>query len=83
MTQRAQMIGSAVSQLINVMTARDLKDTGPNESVSARVHRQSRKAEKIIDAAFFWQRDPGHCERAFLSDVDDALALLAEIEMRN
>jgi len=82
MTQRAQMIGSAVSQLINVMTARDLKDTGPNESVSARMHRQGRKAEKIIDAAFFWQRDPGHCERAFLSDVDDAHALIAETETR-
>ena len=78
--QRLHMIGSAVSQLINVMTARDLKDTGPNESVSARMHRQRRRRERIIDAIHFWQRDPGHCERAFLSDVDDALDLLAEIE---
>jgi len=80
--QRVEMIGSALSQLINVATARDLKETGPNESVSARVHRQHRKAERAIDAIFFWQRDPGHCERAFRSDVADAVALLAEVEMR-
>ena len=80
MMQRLRMIGSALSQLVNVMTAFDLTETGPNESVSARMHRQKRKAEKIIDAVYFWQSDPGHCERAFLSDVDDALDLLAEIE---
>jgi len=82
MMQRVHMIGSALSQLANVMTARDLTDTGPNESVSARMHRQRRKGERIIDAAFFWQRDPGHCEKSFLSDVDDALALIAETETR-
>ena len=79
---RVQMIGSALSQLANVMTARDLTDTGPNESVSARMHRQRRKAEPVIDAVYFWQRDPGHCERAFQSDVFDAVALLAEVEMQ-
>jgi len=82
MMQRVAMIGSALSQLINVMTARDLKETGPNESVSARMHRQRRKGERIINAVFFWQHDPGHCERAFQSDVTDAVALLAEVEMR-
>ena len=82
MMQRVHMIGSALSQLANVMTARDLKDTGPNESVSARMHRQRRKGELAIDAVYFWQRDPGHCERAFLSDVDDAHALIAETETR-
>ena len=40
MMQRISMIGSALSQLGNVMTAVDLTDTGPNESLSARMHRQ-------------------------------------------
>ena len=65
MMQCISMIGSALSQLANVMTALDLTDTGPNESLSARMHRQ---------------RNPDHCERAFLDDVSDAKALLAEIE---
>ena len=82
MIQRVEMIGSALSQLANVVTARDLKETGPNESVSARMHRQRRKGERFIDAIFFWQRNPSHCERAFQSDVFDAVALLAEVEMR-
>jgi len=42
MKQRISMIGSALSQLANVMTALDLTDTGPNESLSARMHRQPR-----------------------------------------
>ena len=83
MIQRVQMLGSALSQLLNVATARDLRDTGPNESLSARMHRQRRRGEKFIDAVFFWQRDPGHCERAFQNDVFDAVALLAEVEMRS
>ena len=83
MMQRVLMIGSALSQLANVMTARDLKNTGPNESVSARMHRQKRRRERIIDAVFFWQRNPGHCERAFLADVFDANALLNETEKRD
>jgi len=80
MTQRLTMIGSALSQLLNVMTARDLTETGPNESLSARMHRQGRWGEHIINVLFFWQRNPDHCERAFLDDVSDAKALLAEIE---
>jgi len=80
MMQRISMIGSALSQLLNVCTALDLTDTGPNESVSARMHRQGRRGEQIINVLFFWQRNPDHCERAFLDDVSDAKALLAEIE---
>ena len=80
MMQRISMIGSALSQLANVATARDLTDTGANESVSARMHRQGRRGEQIINVLFFWQRNPDHCERAFLDDVSDAKALLAEIE---
>ena len=77
---RLHMIGSALSQLANVATAFDLTKTGPNESVSARLHRQGRRGEQIINVLFFWQRNPDHCERAFLDDVSDAKALLAEIE---
>ena len=80
MMQRISMIGSALSQLANVATALDLTDTGPNESLSARMHRQRRSGERFIDAIFFWQRNPDHCERAFLDDVSDAKVLLAEIE---
>jgi len=40
--KRLHMIGSALSQLANVATAFDLNETGPNESVSARMHRQGR-----------------------------------------
>ena len=80
MSQRIAMIGSALSQLLNVCTARDLTETGPNESVSARMHRQGRRGEQIINVLFFWQRNPDHCEQAFLNDVSDAEALLAEIE---
>ena len=42
------------------------------------MHRQRRRGERFIDAIFFWQRRRG--ERAFLDDVSDAKALLAEIE---
>ena len=58
MMQRISMIGSALSQLGNVMTAVDLTETGPNESVSARMHRQVRRGEQIINVLFFWQRNP-------------------------
>ena len=80
MMQRISMILSALSQLGNVMTAVDLTETGPNESISARMHRQGRRGEQIINVLFFWQRNPDHCERAFLDDVSDAKTLLAEIE---
>ena len=78
---RIQMIGSALSQLGNVLTARDLTKTGPNESISARMHRQGRRREKLVNLLFFLQ--PDHCKQAHLSDVADARALLAEIERKN
>ena len=80
MMQRLIMIGSALSQLLNVCTAVDLTETGPNESVSARMHRQKRRREKLIDAVFFWQRNPNHCARSLQADILDAKALLTEIE---
>jgi len=73
--QRLHMIGSALSQLANVATAFDLNETGPNESVSARMHRQGRRRRAAIIDAVFGQ---GHCQRAFESDVRDARALMKE-----
>ena len=78
---RIQMIGSALSQLLNVTFTFDLTKTGPNESVSARMHRQGRRRQRLVDALFFVQ--PDHCKKAHLSDVADARALLAEIERKN
>ncbi len=80
-TARIRMIGSAISQLWNVMTARDLTQTGPNESISARMHRQGHKrAERVINALFWWE--PEHCRSAHEADVYDARALIAEVEGR-
>ena len=78
---RLKMLFSAVSQVINILTAFDLGDTGPNESVSARMHRQGNtKRGKFINALFFFQ--PDHCRKAHLSDVYDAVALIAEVEAK-
>jgi len=80
MTQRIKMIGSAMSQFLNMFTAFDLTETGPNESVSARMHRQGHKRrERLINAIF---RDPDHCKNAHMNDVRDAYALIAEYEDR-
>ena len=77
--RRVKMIGSALSQLGNVLTAFNLDNTGPNESISARMHRQGNtKREMAINALFF--RQPDHCRRAHMADVVDAYALIAEYE---
>jgi len=78
MMKRLKMIGSALSQLLNVMTAFDLDNTGPNESVSARAHRQGLRIESFINFVFFWQTN--HCEQSYLSDVSDAYSLIDEHE---
>ena len=31
---------------------------------------------------FFWQRNPGHCERAYLSDVERSIAFKAQHRLR-
>ena len=80
MWQRVKMTASALSQVGNVLTALDLTKTGPNESISARMHRQGHKRwERFINALF---RDSDHCENAHMSDVRDAYALIAEYEGR-
>ena len=77
---RVKMIASELSQVGNVLTALDLTKTGPNESISARMHRQGHKRwERFINALF---RDSDHCENAHMSDVRDAYALIAEYEGR-
>lgn len=80
MMRRIKMIGSALSQLGNVLTAFDLDNTGPNESVSARMHRQGHSDRADAINALF--RDPKHCRNAHMSDVRDAYALIAEYEDR-
>ena len=77
---RIKMIGSALSQFGNVLTARDLTETGPNESISARMHRQGHnRRERFINWLF---RDDNHCRNAHLADVRDAYALIDEYEGR-
>ena len=48
-----------------------------DETLSARAHRMREKKQRYwgwlanaIDALFFWQRAPWHCERAYLSEVE-------------
>lgn len=76
MLLRIKMLGSALSQLLNVLTASDLTKTGPNESVSARAYRQDLSRKRWINAIFFLQDN--HCKSAYLSDVYDAEELLKE-----
>lgn len=79
--KRVKMVGSALSQLLNVLTAFELSKTGPNESVSARMHRQKKSLrEKLIDSIFRLFGQKKHCERAYMSDVSDAYDLIREYE---
>lgn len=61
----------AVDQLANAILG-GMAD----ETLSARAHRMRAKGQPVwgwtaaaIDALFFWQRNPGHCERAHLAEV--------------
>jgi hypothetical protein len=77
---RIVKIGDALSQLANVALLPDHRATNANESISGRAHRMGWPVADWIDALFFWQRNPGHCERAYLSDIKRAKALLAQHE---
>ena len=78
---RLKMIGSAASQLLNVITARNLDETGPNESISARSYRQGLRRRVWLDwAAWVIFGQYNHCKKAYMSDVQDAYALIAEYE---
>jgi hypothetical protein len=69
---RIVKIGDALSQLGNVALSIDHKSTNANESISGRAYRQKQRKRRFIDALFFWQRNPGHCERAYLGDLERA-----------
>ena len=83
MKRRLLNIGDATSQLIQCFFAPDAEDTNANESLSARSHRCGWWTERVIDALFFLQRNPGHCERADRSDYERALAKVQEYEARH
>ncbi len=62
----------ALDQLANSMIPGGYAD----ETLSARAHRMRVKRQRVwgwtadaLDTVFFWQRGPGHCERAYLSEV--------------
>jgi hypothetical protein len=72
-TPRSAKIGDALSQLGNVSWLFwPHRTTTPNESISGRCFRERRWFRHVVDALFFWQRNPGHCERAFYKDLDRA-----------
>ena len=65
-------IAIAIDQLANAVLRGD-----PDETLSSRAYRMREKGQRYwgwlanaIDALFFWQRAPRHCERAYLSEVE-------------
>ena len=66
----------AFDQLLNAVLRGD-----PDESLSSRAHRMRTKGQpywgwtaNAIDLLFFWQRTPGHCERAYLNECRNPVA---------
>lgn len=62
----------AADQMVNALLRGD-----PDETLSSRAYRMHLKGQpywgglaNVIDALFFWQRAPRHCERAYLSEVE-------------
>jgi hypothetical protein len=83
-TPRIFKVGDALSQLGNVAWPFwDHRTTTANESISGRCHREQRWFRHVIDALFFMQRNPRHCERAHRADVTRAKRFLADEEQRN
>jgi len=81
MIARLVAAGDAASQFIQV-TCCPHRDRPPNanESLSGRSYREGWPTEPLIDALFFWQRNPGHCERAYRNDCARARRTVAEFE---
>jgi hypothetical protein len=78
-TPRIIKIGDALSQLLQVIWPFwDHRASNANESISGRLHRERRPFRRVVDALFFWQRNPGHCERAYRSDLSRARDYLAQ-----
>jgi hypothetical protein len=84
MIARLIAMGDAASQLVQV-TVCPHRDRSPNanESLSGRSHREGWWTEAVIDALFFWQRNPGHCERADRNDYERAKHKVMEYEARH
>lgn len=76
-TPRIVKVLDALSQMANVALLPGHKGTTANESISGRSHRCGWRLRHLIDALFFWERSPGHCERAYLADIDRARLTLA------
>lgn len=62
----------AMDQLLNTLIPGGMAD----ETLSARAYRMKAKGQRYwgwtadaIDLLFFWQKNPGHCERAHLAEV--------------
>lgn len=72
MKQWVLQILIAFDQLLNALIPGGWAD----ETLSSRAHRMYLKDQpvwggvaNIIDILFFWQRDPGHCERAYRAEA--------------
>lgn len=81
-THRLVKIGDALSQLANVALLPGHHATSANESISGRSHRMGWRLARWIDALFFWQRNPGHCARAYHSDLMRAERYIAADQHR-
>lgn len=83
-TPRIIKILDALSQLGQVLWPFwDHRTSNSNESISGRCYREDRWFRRVVDAIFFRQRNPGHCERAYLSDLQRARDYVAAHETRN
>ena len=66
----------ALSQFANVALLPRHRDTTSNESISGRAHREGWACERLIDALFFWERNPRHCEASYQADLIRARNLI-------
>jgi hypothetical protein len=71
-TPRVLKVLDALSQLLNVLVWPGHRDTTSNESLSGRAYRQGLWIEPVINAMFPRQRNPRHCQQAYLTDLERA-----------
>lgn len=66
--QRLHQIMIALSQLANTLIW--VEDTWADEMLSAKVYRLGWTwLVLVLDGLWFWQRDPGHCQRCYNEEV--------------
>lgn len=81
MIARLVAMGDALSQLVQVTFCPHPEGRpNANESLSGRSHKEGWRIEWVIDLIFFWQRNPGHCERADRKDYERAKRKVAAFE---